>query len=156
MLAARISAERVLGAPVQRVWTVVADPTLHRHFDAAGMVGGCATAVPRAVGDVFTMEMTYASGGCVEHYQSDNHLTRYEPGRAIAWATATRGGVPLGWTWCYELAEEPGDPNRTRVRLTYDWTDTPEENVHRFGVPLTDERGLAQSLELLDRACQTH
>jgi len=146
----RISAERVLPVSRAEVWSLIADPSRHHEFDASGMVGGLANQRPQAPGDVFRMNMTYRSAGAVENYQSDNHVIRFEPEQTIEWATALPDVEPLGWTWTYELADAP---EGTRVCLTFDWTRTPAENVHRFGVPLTDERGLAASLALLERAC---
>lgn len=150
MTASRVCAERLVEAPLARVWEMIADPSQHRLFDDSGMVGEPAGGPPHEVGDVFRMNMTYDDGRTLEHYQSDNHVVAYEPGRVLAWATALPDGAPLGWTWTYELTDESP---RTRVRLTYDWTGTPEENIRRFGVPLSDEHGLARSLELLDMAC---
>jgi hypothetical protein len=45
-------------------------------------------------------------------------------------------------------------PDGAIVTLTYDWTGTPEDNLRRFGVPLTDADGLSRSLELLAQACK--
>lgn len=97
------------------------------------------------------MDMRYSDGDTVEHYRSDNHVTRYVEGEAIAWATALPDGEPLGWIWSYELGDESAG---ARVRLIYDWSDTSAENIRRFGVPLVDRRGLEESLRFLERACQ--
>lgn len=146
-----ICAERVLPHPRPHVWSLLADPRHHPLFDASGMVCGTASAAPRAVGDVFRMDMRYSDGDTVEHYRSDNHVTRYVEGEAIAWATALPDGEPLGWIWSYELGDESAG---ARVRLIYDWSDTSAENIRRFGVPLVDRRGLEESLRFLERACQ--
>lgn len=152
MMANRACAERVIEAPLARVWEMIADPSQHHLFDDTGMVEKPVGGAPRGLGDVFRMNMTYDNGQTLEHYQSDNHVVAYEPGRVLAWATALPDGAPLGWTWKYELTvESPW----TRVRLTYDWRNTPEENIRRFGVPLTNDQGLARSLELLELACQS-
>jgi uncharacterized protein YndB with AHSA1/START domain len=146
-----VSATVTVAASPDQVFELLSDPTRHGEFDATGMVGLPATpARLTQVGQVFVMNMTYRSDGHVEHYQSDNHVCALEPGRAIAWATANRGGAPLGWLWRYEV--EPVAEGAT-VTLTYDWTNTPPENVRRFGVPLVDTSGLARSLQLLSRAC---
>lgn len=108
--------------------------TERRHVAGGAPAGG----PPREVGDVVRMNMTYDGGPTLKRYQSDNHVVAYEPGRVLAWATALPDGAPLAWIWTYELTDESP---RTRVRLSYDWTDTPEENIRRFGVPLTDDSG---------------
>lgn len=139
-------------ASPQDVFTVLTDPGRHSEFDATGMVGQPASAGQLTrVGQVFVMNMTYRQDNHVEHYQSDNHVTALEQPRAVAWATATHGGQPLGWLWRYDV--EPA-PDGAAVTLTYDWTQTPPDNATRFGVPLVDADGLARSLQLLSRACQ--
>ena len=53
------TASRTIPAPRETVWEFIADPDLHHLFDSTRMVGSLASARPRAVGDVFTMNMTY-------------------------------------------------------------------------------------------------
>jgi hypothetical protein len=79
-----------------------------------------------------------------------DHVRALESGRTIAWATATHGGTPLGWVWRYDIRPAA---HGAAVTLTYDWTDTPPDNISRFGVPLADTDSLARSLKLLSRAC---
>ncbi len=143
---------RTVQAPRRDVWESVADPAQHHCFDATGMVGSLASAKPRAVGDVFTMNMTYWDGQGHEDYQSDNHVLVFDPETCIAWATALPGGAPLGWTWRYDLEDAPSG---TSVRLTYDWTEASSENVARFDVPLADPAALILSLERLARLVET-
>ena len=148
----RFQATVTVSTSPQRVFDVLTNPARHSEFDATGMVGAPASlAKLTRVGQVFVMNMTYREGGHVEHYQSDNHVIVFEPPRAVAWATATDGGGPLGWQWRYDV--EPA-VDGAAVTLTYDWTDAPPENIRRFGVPLTDSDGLTRSLELLSRACK--
>lgn len=159
------AASRVIAAPCATVWAMLTDPDQHRLFDDTGMVGQPVSEERlTGVGQVFTMKMTYTAGGRVEHYQSDNHVTIYQPHQAIAWMTATPGGPTLGWTWRYDVHRhgqrrwENGDDSEneeTEVRVTYDWAHTPAEHVVKFGVPLTDEDGLARSLAALARAVET-
>jgi hypothetical protein len=126
--------------------------TRHCEFDGTGMVGAPADpAMLTHIGQIFVMNMTYRDGDDVEHYQSDNHVCAFEPGRAIAWATAAHGGAPLGWFWRYDVEPAAGG---AAVTLTYDWTNTPPDNVRRFGVPLADAESLTRSLELLFCACE--
>lgn len=115
------------------------------------MVGTLVSAAPAAVGDVFRMDMTWRDGPRVERYQSDNHITIWEPPTRISWATALPDGQPLGWTWTYELQH---DRDQTIAILIYDWTQTPDDVIRRFGVPLADERSLARSLALLANAVE--
>ena len=142
------SAHLDVDAPYTDVFGVLATPSEHHRFDASGMVGRAVTSGRMSTaGDAFTMEMTYTDSGQTEHYRTDNVVTALEEGRLIEWAVAAAGGEPLGWRWRYEL--EPRTPDRTAVRLTYDWTGTSEENKRRYGVPLFTEADLAASLALL-------
>lgn len=143
-------ASTVIGAPIDRIFQFLAEPSEHHRFDSSGMVGAPETTHRLAsVGQLFVMNMTYRSGDHVEHYQSDNRVTALEEPRVIEWATATHEGPLLGWFWRYEL--EPADAG-TRVTLIYDWSATPQDNIDRFGVPLVDESGLGASLALLTQA----
>jgi hypothetical protein len=146
-------ATATVAASPDKAFELLTAPARHSEFDATGMVGPPATrARLTQAGQVFVMNMTYRDGDLVEHYQSDNHVCALEPGRTIAWATATHGGAPLGWFWRYDV--EPAAEGAA-VTLTYDWTNTPPENVARFGVPLVDTAGLTRSLQLLSRAYGT-
>lgn len=130
------------------IYNVLATPAQHHRFDASNMVGRAVTPGHlRTVGDVFTMEMTYRTGGETEHYRTDNIVTALDEGRRVEWAVGPAGEKPLGWRWRYDL--ESSDRGRTIVTLTYDWTGTSAENMRRFGVPLFDEAELAASLALL-------
>lgn len=142
---------------MERVFALVATPDEHRRFDASAMVGPTVKVSPTpgrltSVGDVFTMEMVYRAGDFTEHYQVDNHVTVLDAPRCLEWAVAPAGKELLGWRWRYEL--EPAGPDRTRVRLIFDWAGTPEQNIRRFGVPLLTEDQLAESLSLLAAALE--
>lgn len=138
-------------APIDRIFKLLTEPSEHHRFDATGMVGSPEAADRlTTVGQVFVMNMTYRSGSRVEHYQSDNHVTAVADPHLIEWATATHGGPLLGWLWRYELAPL-GDG--AAITLTYDWSETTQENVNRFGAPLVDEDELRSSLALLATAC---
>ncbi|HTW03979.1 MAG TPA: hypothetical protein VMF87_27015 [Streptosporangiaceae bacterium] len=146
-----LTAAATVAATPDQVFDLVTNPARHCEFDATGMVGLPETPARLThVGQVFVMNMTYRQGEHIEHYQSDNHVCALEPGRAVAWATATHGGAPLGWFWRYDLTSVAGG---TAVTLTYDWTSTPPENIGRFGVPLADADGLVRSLQLLSGLC---
>lgn len=143
------SVARRIGAPRRAVWEMIVDPAQHHRFDATAMVGSLASTQPTAEGDVFTMNMTYTTADTRQNYRSDNHVLLLDPGVSIAWATALPGGPPLGWSWRYDLDDAA---DGTHVRLTYDWTGTPPENIGRFGVPLADPTTLTLSLERLAHA----
>jgi hypothetical protein len=138
--------------PLAEVFDFVRRPEHHADFDASGMVGATLTPAPlRAVGDVFTMEMTYtAPDGTPTHYRTDNYVTRFVHGRVLEWAVARQGGDILGWRWRYEFAPE-GDAV-TVVTETYDWSGTSAANREAYGVPAFKKMDLEASLALLDMA----
>ena len=143
MAAASCTSDLLITVPPETVWALVCDPAHHHLFDATGMVVGLSSDTPKAVGDVFTMDMVWRSGDNVEHYQSDNLVTTFVPFRTIPWATALPGQQPLGWTWTYNLITE--GPN-TRVRLTYENAvildgDSKTVGIYLDGGPLGRTRG---------------
>ena len=137
----------VIPASGEVLWESLTDPSSHAALDEWGTVGAPVSTEPlHGAGQVFTMNMRYDDGQSVHHYRSDNHVTVFEPGRAVAWMTSIEGEQPLGWTWRYDL--EPV-ADGTEVTLTYDWTETSEKNLERFGVPTRTPDELLGSLHRL-------
>lgn len=137
----------IVPAATDALWRALIDPSTHASLDEWGTVG--APVSPEHLnreGQVFTMNMTYDDGETVSHYRSDNHVTVFEPERAVAWMTSVEGEHPLGWLWRYDL--DPADGG-TEVTLTYDWTETSEKNLERYGVPTRTPDELLASLERL-------
>lgn len=146
-----ITAERTVKAKKGRVFDLLANPDRHCDIDASGMVVSDADSKPvTKVGNVFRMNMRRSdgAGGSVD-YQTDNHVTAFEPNRRIAWAVAPADGDLLGWEWRYEL--EP-DGDKTRVSLTYDWAQAGPATVERFNLPGFDVAALEASLALVEKA----
>ena len=80
-----------------------------------------------AVGDTFRMNMAGDHMG--GEYQTDNHVTGYQPHQLLAWKTAPAGEEPPGWEWVYELT--PAGPEQTDVTLTYDWSAVTDKQLLR-------------------------
>lgn len=134
-----------------RVFDLLANPDRHSDIDASGTVVSDANSKPvTKVGNVFRMNMRRPDGvgGSVD-YQTDNHVTAFEPNRTIAWAVAPAGGEVLGWEWRYELVP---DGDKTRISLTYDWAQAGPAAVERFNLPSVDVAALEASLELVEKA----
>lgn len=137
----------IIPAPSDVLWQALIDPSTHAALDVWGTVGAPVSAESlHSEGQVFTMNMSYDDGETVTHYRSDNHVTVFEPGRAVAWMTSGEGEQPLGWLWRYDL--DPADGG-TEVTLTYDWTETSEKNLERYGVPTRTPDELLASLHRL-------
>jgi uncharacterized protein YndB with AHSA1/START domain len=115
-----VSATRVIDAPAETIWDLIAEPASQPSFDGNGNL---AEAEPgqrvRAVGDMFRMTL---SKGAVR----ENHVVEYDEGRRIAWRPAEPGGPPIGQLWRWEL--EPRTDGGTLVTHTYDWTQLTDES----------------------------
>jgi uncharacterized protein YndB with AHSA1/START domain len=109
-----VSASRVIAAPAERIFELIADPARQPAWDGNDNL---AVAAPdqrvRAVGEVFVTTITSGS-------DRENHVVEFDEGRLIAWRPAEVGRKPPGHLWRWEL--EPIDASRTRVTHTYDWT----------------------------------
>ncbi|MCK1803467.1 SRPBCC family protein [Brevibacterium sp. R8603A2] len=153
-----IFAERTVHASPQEVFALLADPARHHLTEPRDWVRGSLEGQPvpiTEVDQVFGMEMfnTHRGG----RYEMHNRITVLEPDRAIAWAPGQRTPdgeiVAGGWFWRYDL-ESVADG--TRVRLTYDWAETPLETIELIGgMPAVSERYLGKSLASLAAAVES-
>ena len=148
----RLVAERLVGASPAQVFALLTDPARHQETEPGEWVRDALDTTPvTGVGQVFGMNMYLDSFG---DYVMHNEVTVFEQDRALAWVPGQydeEGRLDTGgWVWRYDLAAE-GDG--TRVRLTYDWSGTPQAvrdeigGMPPFGVDFLD-----QSLESLETA----
>lgn len=115
-----VTAAREIAASPERIFELIADPAEQPRWDGNENLRAAAPGQRvRAVGDVFTMQLT--SGSIRE-----NHVVDFVEGRRIAWRPAEVGKAPPGHMWAWEL--EPLGPSRTLVTHTYDWTDLADKN----------------------------
>jgi uncharacterized protein YndB with AHSA1/START domain len=114
-----VSASREIAAGVDRVFELIADPSLQPRWDGNDNLAEAAPGQRvRAVGDVFTMTTTKGN-------VRENHVVEFAEGRRIAWRPAEPGQEPPGHLWRWEL--DPIDSSHTRVVHTYDWTELTDE-----------------------------
>lgn len=110
-----VRATRVIDAPPDRVFELIADPAQQPQWDGNDNL---AEAEPgqrvRAVGDMFTMTIT---NGSLRH----NHVVEFDEGHRIAWKPSVPDQEPPGHLWRWEL--EATERDRTRVTHTYDWSE---------------------------------
>jgi uncharacterized protein YndB with AHSA1/START domain len=114
-----VSVERVVAAPPEQIWALVADPRRHQDINGNDTVRD-AFDVPGnlSLGSTFGMNMDF--GGA---YTMTNTVIEYDDNRCIAWqARPPAGGARWrkifgGRIWRYEL--EPVDGG-TRVRESWD------------------------------------
>ncbi|MGH9129982.1 MAG: SRPBCC family protein [Acidimicrobiales bacterium] len=104
-----ISRARIIDAPAQRIFDLLADPAAHARFDGSGSVKAPTNAPARlSSGARFGMSMKIGAP-----YKVTNQVVEFEEGRRIAWRHFG------GHIWRYEL-EPVQDGKATRVIETFD------------------------------------
>ena len=142
-----VSAERVIPAPAERIFELLADPRRHREIDGSGTVRDAVEGPARlSPGAVFGMNMRM--GG---PYQMTNTVVEFEENRRIAWQPRPTNPVAAkaigGRIWRYEL--EPVDGG-TRVRETW---DIRQERIPPllWGMRWLTKRNMDKTLERLEQ-----
>lgn len=141
---------REINAPAGDIFDLLTNPDRHSEFDGSGFVRSADKAQRiQAVGDTFRMNMVGDHMG--GEYQTDNHVTGFQPGKLVAWKTAPAGTEPPGWEWMYELSSEGS--GSTQVSLTYDWSKvTDKELLKKISFPLVSSDAMESSLASLASA----
>ena len=141
-----VSASRVIAAPADKIFELIADPSLQPQWDGNDNLAEAPVGQRvRTVGDVFTMTLTMGS-------DRTNHVVEFEEGRLIAWLPSEPGKAPPGHLWRWEL--EPLDDSTTRVTHTYDWSAlTDEKRLPRARDTTADK--LLASIERLAALAET-
>ena len=142
----QVSVERLVPAPPERVFALLADPRRHPGLDGSGTVRQAVGGPERlSPGAVFGMDMHF--GGA---YRMRNTVVEFEEGRRIAWQPrpdrALLARVIGGRIWRYELLPVEGG---TLVRETWDI------RAEKVAPPLLVLRGktrrdMARTLERLE------
>jgi uncharacterized protein YndB with AHSA1/START domain len=146
-----VSVERVIDAPAERIFALLADPRRHREIDGSGTVRDAVDGPPRlALGAVFGMNMRI--GG---PYQMTNTVVEFEQDRRIAWQPRPTNSLAAkaigGRIWRYELEPVEGG---TRVRETWDIRQEKVPPLLWGMAPLT-RRSMRRTLErLAERVCE--
>jgi uncharacterized protein YndB with AHSA1/START domain len=112
-----VSVERVIAAPADRIFDLLADPARHHDIDGSGAVRDAKAGNERlAKGSEFGMSMHLVIG-----YSTVNTVIEFDDGKRIAWQTHPGGKFGArffgGRIWRYEL--EPADGG-TLVRESWD------------------------------------
>jgi uncharacterized protein YndB with AHSA1/START domain len=135
-----VSASGEIAAPADKIFELIADPSLQPRWDGNDNLAEARTGQRvRAVGDMFTMTISQGS-------VRDNHVVEFDEGRLIAWRPSEPGKEPPGHLWRWQL--EPLDDSRTLVCHTYDWSRlTDEKRLPRARATTADK--LQASIERL-------
>ena len=148
-----VSCERVMVAPPEAVFDVVADASRHIEFDGSGQLRGAKPGTPErlSLGVAFGMSMHLGMG-----YSMTNTVIEFEEGRRIAWQATIAGFLGRflgGRIWRYELEPAGGG---TRVREHWDISQDHQRWLLRHAVVVGATRAnLEQSLARLDELTAT-
>lgn len=111
-----VTVERVIPAPPERIFELLADPQQHHVIDGSQTVREAKGAPARlSLGATFDMAMRMGFP-----YTMTNTVTEFSEGRCIAWQPRPRARIARslgGRLWRYELEPVKGG---TRVRETWD------------------------------------
>jgi uncharacterized protein YndB with AHSA1/START domain len=113
-----VTAERVINAPPDAIFALLADASQHPKIDGSGTVKQVKSGAPQtlSLGSTFGMSMKMGIG-----YSMVNTVVEFEQDRRIAWQ-ARPPGLPgrftAGRIWRYEL--DPDGEGSTRVRESWD------------------------------------
>ena len=135
-----ITVERVIPAPAEKIFDLLADPAMHPVMDGSGTVNKSNPGNPErlSLGARFAMGMRL--GG---RYRVRNKVSEFEEGRRIAWHHFAHN------VWRYEL--EPADGG-TRVRESFDWSKGrfPGFVLKRLGFMDRNKPGMEKTLENIE------
>ena len=144
-----VSVERVIPAPPERIFDLLADPERHPEIDGSGTVkrtrGGGSERLK--LGSRFGMSMRAGVP-----YAMESHVVEFDEPRRIAWQTRgpTRFGRMFGGRiWRYEL--EPADSG-TLVRES--WDISQESALTRPGIRMmasTTKKNMEATLERIEK-----
>jgi uncharacterized protein YndB with AHSA1/START domain len=141
--AKQVSTERVIEAPPEKIFDVLADPNKHAVIDGSESIRRVASGPDRlGRGSKFGMSMRIGLP-----YHITNTVVEFEEGRLIGWCHFAKN------VWRYEL--EPANGG-TLVRETFDWSNgrfTPVLNV--LNVAKKNLASMEKTLERLDRYVTT-
>lgn len=140
--------ERVIAAPPEKIFAILANPQRHQEIDGSGTLRG-QKSLPDHLeqGATFSMEMHMGVG-----YRMINTVVEYEQDRKIAWQPRPDNALMRiavgGRIWRYELEPTPGG---TRVRESWDIS---QEKIKPMVAPMRSKtrEGMIATLERLDKA----
>lgn len=141
-----VSVERVIKAPPDKIFALVADAGKHASIDGADSVNHASEAsVPLSMGTTFGIAMRGRKETLFIPYRTTNTVIEYEPDRRIAWKTTFAGGRVGGRIWRYELETAP---EGTLVRETWDVSQDKQKWMITSGsIPQRTADGMRATLE---------
>lgn len=141
-----VSVERVIKAPPEKIFELLADAGRHASFDGSESVNHASQqSVSLSMGSKFGMAMKGRKETLFLPYRTANTVVEFEPDRRIAWQTTAMGGLLGGRIWRYELS--PAESG-TLVRETWDVSRDKQKRMITSGsMPRQTEQGMRATLE---------
>lgn len=149
----KLTATKVIDAPAEDIFALLADPNRHTDLDGADMLRGTegeAQAIG-GIGQSFTMNMHQDDLG---DYRMINLVTAYQPVGRIGWAPQLDSTCELaeklemdvsGHTYTYDLRPVDGG---TEVTQSYEWNGVKDPEFEKL-FPRVSEEQLAATLDRL-------
>jgi uncharacterized protein YndB with AHSA1/START domain len=148
-----VTTEKVIKAPPDAIFALLADASRHPDIDGSGTVKQAKTDAPArlSLGATFGMSMKMGIG-----YSMVNTVIEFEDNRRIAWQARPPGflgKVAAGRIWRYEL--EPVDGG-TRVRESWDVSEDHQRRMLKMGsLPKKTETNMAKTLDRIAELTET-
>ncbi|MEV0029766.1 SRPBCC family protein [Nocardia sp. NPDC050793] len=126
-----VQAERIIDAPAEVIFDVLADPRRHCEIDGSGSVHDAVVSAPERLSanstfavrmrvwppDAHPASLLQVAVAIINRGRISNTVTEFDEPHAITWRN------DFGrHTWRYELHAVPGSPGRTLVRETFDYS----------------------------------
>ena len=139
MSAYLVTESRVIAAPAQQLFDIIADPAMHPVIDGSGSVKAVRDGNPQrlSLGARFGMEMHLGAP-----YKITNKVVEFDEGRQIAWRHFN------GHIWRYTF-----EPDGAATRVTEQWDARPAKNrlgLRLLGFPARNRRGMQATLQRLE------
>ena len=144
-----LTVERVIAAPPEAIFRLLADAGSHARIDGSGTLKGAKEPSQQlTLGSRFGMSMRQGVP-----YSVVNEVVEFEPNRLIAWAPGMEGILarlsPHGRRWRYELEPVEGG---TRVRETWDISQDSFKAFFRRGrLPERIRTAMEATLERIEK-----
>jgi len=134
----QVSVSRVIAAPPEAIFAVIADANRHADFDGSGSVkGATGDPAPLELGTKFGMSMRIGLP-----YRIQNEVVEYDKDRLIAWQHFGKH------RWRYELEPVEGG---TKLTETFDWsTARSPKFIELMGYPKKHPENMTKTLERLE------
>jgi len=143
-----VTVEKVIPAPADAIFALLADPARHPDIDGSGSVKQAKADAPQrlALGSKFGMSMRLGIP-----YSMVNTVIEFEDDRRIAWQARPPGLVgrfTAGRIWRYELEPVEGG---TRVKETWDLSQDKQRMLLKLGgLPDKTRHNMEKTLERID------